>query len=196
MKMKPSNPVRNPIAVKKTINNAQVNIVHRFRNTALILETTAVTGSTSRLAMKGKEKTLAEKVKAANIDPTREPTPRKTIRSASSALPLDGKNTCTMLPALAQSRKITSSMIAKTSALEKGFRAAISVCLNVGLLPRHNCLLTEYKANADNGATKIKPDSMLSSKTQPPSFQAVNAMIDDRSQKNRPQAKLRPGAFL
>ena len=55
-----------------------------FRNTALMLETTAVMTSTSRLASMGKEVATAAKVIAAKTAPTAEPMARKVVISASS----------------------------------------------------------------------------------------------------------------
>ena len=118
-------------------------MVQRFLSTALMLETTAVTTSTSRLAMKGSEKTLVANVMAANIEPTADPTPRYNIKSLNSTSPSDGKKMCTMVPARAQSRNITNSTMVKTRELAKGLRAALSVRRREGLLPRQICLLTE-----------------------------------------------------
>ena len=92
-----------------------------------------------------------------------------------------------MLPALAHSRKITRSTMAKTNELLKGLRAATRVDFKVGLFPIHNCRLTEYKANPNSGATKMKPDSMLSNRTHPPTFQANQAMKVESSKEKTPK---------
>ena len=59
--MKPSIAVTKPTTVSATTIIPQTSMVQRLRNTALTLETTAVTTSTLRLAMNGSENTEAAK---------------------------------------------------------------------------------------------------------------------------------------
>ena len=76
MTIKPSMAVRKPTTVSATTITPHTSMVQRFRNTALTLETTAVTTSTFRLAIKGSENTDAAKQIAAKNAPTAVPTAR------------------------------------------------------------------------------------------------------------------------
>ena len=73
----PNPAVRNPRIVNRLTNTAQTSIAGLFLKTALMLEITAVMTSTSRLAIIGRENTLAAKLTPANTEPTAVPMSRK-----------------------------------------------------------------------------------------------------------------------
>src|SRR5690554_2485603 len=95
-----------------------------LRNTEFMLEITAVTTSMSLFANIGKANTLAAKLMQANTDPTADPISRKDKTCSQSGSWPYGKNTCTIMPALAHNRKTISKISVKTAELDNGRRMA------------------------------------------------------------------------
>ncbi len=98
-----------------TISPTQTSMVILLRITAWMLDTQAVTMSTSRSAIIGSEKAAVANVIAANTEPTAEPISRNSRRPW-RLLASTGKKALTIIPARDQTSKITSCASANTPA--------------------------------------------------------------------------------
>ena len=134
--------MRKPSAVSSTISKAQSAITGLLRSTALMLDTQAVTMSTSRSAIIGSDTAAAAKVSAANTEPTAEPISRNSTRSPRSP-GCTGRKALTIMPARDHSSRITSCARANTPACPTTRRASAKEWPRLGVRPAPSSRLTQ-----------------------------------------------------